>query len=226
MRSTLLERFRKDDASAPEAAAADEPTAHDELGDPTWPSQAHARSVRLRPLTALLAVVLVAVAGIWGGAELQKRHGSSGSGSTGGFSAAALASRFGRAGGTAGGFGGFGGLGAGAAGGAAAGGATSGTVTEVTPKLLYLTSSTGALVKISLTKTTTYTRTSDTPKGGLQIGDTAIVIGAKNAAGIVVATSVIATQKGVTATRGGFSGGFGGAGTTGGGAGGAGTIGG
>jgi len=209
MRSTLLERFRKVDAAGePNDAAAGEPTAHDELGDPTWPTQTHARSVRLRPLTALLAVALVAVGGIWGGAELQKRHGSSGSGGTGGL-AATLAARFGRgAGGTGGtgGFGGFGGRGAGATGGAAAGGATSGTVTEVTPKLLYLTSSTGALVKISLTKTTTYTRTSNTPKGGLQLGDTAIVIGAKNAAGVVVATSVVATQKGVTATRGGFGG--------------------
>ena len=212
MRSTLLERFRKDDAPGePAAAAAGGPTAHDELGDPTWPAQTHARSVRLRPLTALLAVVLVAVGGIWGGAELQKRHGTGGSGTSGSL-AATLASRFGRGGtGGTGGFGGFGGRGTGATGGAAAGGATSGTVTEVTPKLLYLTSSTGALVKISLTKTTTYTRTSNTPKGGLQLGDTAIVIGAKNAAGVVVATSVIATQKGVTATRGGF-GGFGGAG--------------
>jgi hypothetical protein len=218
MRSTLLERFRKDDAPGEPNAAAGEPIAHDELGDPNWPTQVHARSVRLRPLTALLAVVLVAVGGIWGGAELQKRHGSGGSGGTSGL-AATLAARFGRgAGGTGGtgGFGGFGGRGAGGTGGAATGGATSGTVTEVTPKLLYLTSSTGALVKVSLTKTTTYTRTSNTPKGGLALGDTAIVIGAKNAAGVVVATSVIATQKGVTATRGfgGGGGGFGGGGAT------------
>jgi hypothetical protein len=193
----------------------EEPPQHETLGDPEWPSQVHARSVRLRPLTALLSVVLVAVAGIWGGAQLEKRHGGSSSGSSTGL--AALASRFGRTGGRAGGF--TGGFGAGGAGGAAAGGATTGTVTEVTKKLLYLTSSTGALVKISITPKTTFTRTSSTPKGGLSLGDTAIVIGAKNAAGTVVATSVIATQKGVTATRGGFGGGgFGGGGATGGGA--------
>jgi hypothetical protein len=209
MRSTLLERFRKDDAPGEPNPAAGEPAAHDELGDPNWPTQVHARSVRLRPLTALLAVVLVAVGGIWGGAELQKRHGSSAS-ATGNGGLAALAARFGRGGtgtGTGGtGRGGFGG------GGAAAGGATSGTVTEVTKKLLYLTSSTGALVKIQLTSATTFTRTAKSPAGGLAVGDTAIVIGAKNAAGTVVATSVIATQKGVTATRGGFGGGFGGGG--------------
>ncbi|MEO9176478.1 MAG: hypothetical protein ABI317_13270 [Gaiellales bacterium] len=172
-----------------------EDSSHETLGDPEWPSQVHAHSVRLRPLTALLGIVLVAVAGIWGGAELEKRHGASSSSSSTGL--AALASRFGR---TGGGFagGGF------AGGGAAAGGATTGIVTEVTKKLLYLTSSTGALIKVSLTSKTTFTRTASSPKGGLALGDSAIVIGAKNAAGTVVATSVIATQKGVTATRGGF----------------------
>jgi hypothetical protein len=185
--------------------------------DALWPTHQHARSVRLRPLTAVLAVLLVAVGGVWGGAWLEKRHGSTSTTSAAG-GAGSLASRFAAraAAGGAGGFaaGGFGG--AGAAGGAA-GGATTGTVTEVTPKLLYLTSSTGALVKIQLTAKTTFTRTSKTAKGGLALGDTAIVIGAKNSAGTVVATSVIATQKGVTATtRRGFGGG-GGAGATGGG---------
>ena len=80
-------------------------------------------------------------------------------------------------------------------------------MTEVTAKTLYLTTSTGALVKVRLTKATTYTRTARSPKGGLALGDTAIVIGSKNASGVLVATSVIATQKGVTATRGGFGGG-------------------
>jgi hypothetical protein len=183
--------------------------------DALWPTHQHARSVRLRPLTALLAVLLVAVGGVWGGAWLEKRHGGGSTaaavGGAGSF-ASRFAARAGAAGGT-GGTGGFGGAGGFGAGGAAAGGATTGTVTEVTPKLLYLTSSTGALVKIQLTAKTTFTRTSKTSKGGLALGDTAIVIGAKNSAGTVVATSVIATQKGVTATRRGF----GGAGATGGG---------
>ena len=164
----------------------------------------HSRSVRLRPLTAILAVALVALVGIWGGAELQKRHGSG----DGGIRQQRVGRRVrvalrqpdrsrrrhrrlrGRGG--------------------AGGGATSGTVTEVTAKTLYLTTSTGALVKVRLTAATTFTRTAKSPKGGLALGDTAIVIGSKNASGVLVARSVIATQKGVTATRGGFGGGFGG----------------
>jgi hypothetical protein len=185
---------------------------HGDLGDAEWPSQVHARSVRLRPLTALLAVALVALVGIWGGAELQKRHGGGTAASGNSGLAAAFASRFGNRTGTGSGTG-TGGFGRGAAG----GGATTGTVTEVTKKVLYLTSSTGALVKIGLTGATTFTRTSKTGKGGIALGDTAIVIGAKNASGLIVATSVIATQKGVTATRGGFGGGgFGGGGAVGG----------
>ena len=69
-------------------------------------------------------------------------------------------------------------------------------------------------MKVRLTKATTYTRTARSPKGGLALGDTAIVIGSKNASGVLVATSVIATQKGVygDARRlgGGLGGGFGG----------------
>ena len=81
MRSSLLEdltgRFRGGSGKAsrrPRVPRTDD--AHDWLGDAEWPSQVHARSVRLRPLTALLSVALVALVGIWGGAELQKRHGS------------------------------------------------------------------------------------------------------------------------------------------------------
>jgi hypothetical protein len=90
-------------------------------------------------------------------------------------------------------------------------------VTQVSKKLLYLTSSTGALVKIKLTAKTTFTRTAASPTGGLTLGDTAIVRGAKDASGVLVATSVIATAKGVTSTFGGGGfGGFGGGGGAGG----------
>jgi hypothetical protein len=216
MRSSLLEdltgRFRGGSGNESTPERPETADAHDSLGDAEWPSQVHARSVRLRPLTALLSVALIALVGIWGGAELQKRHGSATTGSANSGSAAAFASRFGNRG-AGGGGGGFGGT-------TAAGGATSGTVTEVTAKTLYLTTSTGALVKVRLTGATTFTRTGKSPKGGLALGDTAIVIGSKNASGVLVATSVIATQKGVTATRGGFGGGsgggFGGAATAGG----------
>ena len=172
--------------------------------DADWPVQGSQSRIRLRPLTALLAIALIAVAGIYGGAELQKRHGST---TTGGGSAnAAFTAR----GGTTG-TGGF----TGGPGGTATGTGTSGTVTQVTAKTLYLTSSTGKLVKVSLTAKTTYTRTSASATGGLKLGDTATVQGTKNAKGVLVASSVVATAKGVTATF-GAPGSFGGGGTTGG----------
>jgi hypothetical protein len=211
MRSSLLEdltgRFRGGSRNEPATETPTSDDAQDSLGDAEWPSQVHSRSVRLRPLTAALSIALVALVGIWGGAELQKRHGSGTTASGNSGLAAAFASRLGNGSGAGGRTGGFGG-------GAAGGGATTGTVTEVTAKTLYLTTSTGALVKVRLTGATTFTRTGKSPKGGLALGDTAIVIGSKNASGVLVARSVIATQKGVTATRGGFGGGFGGGGAT------------
>jgi hypothetical protein len=167
--------------------------------DAEWPVQGAQSRIRLRPLTALLAVALIAVAGIYGGAELQKRHGTSAS-SSGGTASAAFASR------------GTGGFTGGPGGTSAASSGTSGTVTQVTAKTLYLTSSAGKLIKVSLTSKTTFTRTSASATGGLKLGDTATVQGTKNAKGVLVATSVTATAKGVTATFGG-PGGLGGAAT-------------
>jgi hypothetical protein len=173
------------------------------LDDALWPAQARGRRISLAPVTTLLSVALIALLGLWGGAELQKRQG-------GGATSAAAS---GRAAGFTGRFGG-GTRAAGATGtGAATGGATVGTVTVISGKTLYLTSSSGAIVKATLTGSTTYSRNAKATKASLKPGDTAIVQGAKSSAGIVVATSVSATAKGVTSTAGGFSGGFGGAGT-------------
>ena len=180
------------------------------VDDAAWPAQTRKARISMRPLTAVLTVILIAAVAVYAGARLEKSHGGAATSSSGSLASAFAARR-------AGGFGGFGAgrTGTGAAG--AASGLTTGTVTEVTPKLLYLTSSTGALVKIRLTSKTTFTRTAASPKGGLTLGDTAIVRGAKNASGVLVATSVIATAKGVTSTfgggGGGFGGGFGGGGT-------------
>ena len=161
------------------------------IDDAAWPVKTRAARISMRPLTAVLTAVLIAVVALFAGARLEKRQGVSATASSG-FSAAGFGAR----------------NRAGAGGAAAAGGLTTGTVTQVSKKLLYLTSSTGALVKVQLTPTTTFTRTAASPTGGLALGDTAIVRGAKNAKGVLVATSVIATAKGVTST-GGF-GGFGG----------------
>jgi hypothetical protein len=179
----------------------DDPSARD---DAAWPAQARAARISLRPLTALLTVLLIAVVAVYAGARLEKRQNpSSAAASSSSGLAAAFAAR--RAGGA--------GFGGGAGGATATGGTTTGTVTQVTSKLLYLTSSSGALVKVKLTSATTFTRTAKSPNGGLRLGDSAVVQGAKNASGVLVATSVIATAKGVTsAFGGGGGGGFGGGG--------------
>jgi hypothetical protein len=179
----------------------DDPSARD---DAAWPAQARAARISLRPLTALLTILLIAVVAVYAGARLEKRQNpSSAAASSSSGLAAAFAAR--RAGGA--------GFGGGAGGATATGGTTTGTVTQVTSKLLYLTSSSGALVKVKLTSATTFTRTAKSPNGGLRLGDSAVVQGAKNASGVLVATSVIATAKGVTsAFGGGGGGGFGGGG--------------
>jgi hypothetical protein len=174
------------------------------VDDALWPAQARGRRISLAPLTTLMSVALIALLGLWGGAELQKHQGA------GATSAAAS----GAAGGFAGRFGGGarpgGATGTGA--GAATGGVTVGTVTVVSGKTLYLTSSSGAIVKATLTGSTTYSRNAKATKAGIKPGDTAIVQGATNSAGVVVATSVSATAKGVTSAAGGGPGGFGGTG--------------
>lgn len=173
----------------------DDPSARD---DAAWPAQARAARISLRPLTALLTVILIAVVAVYAGARLEKRQNPSSTAASSSGLAAAFAAR--RAGGA--------GFGAGAA--TATGDTTTGTVTQVTSKLLYLTSSTGALVKVRLTSATTFTRTAKSPTGGIRLGDIAVVRGAKNSSGVLVATSVIATAKGVTSGFGGGGGGFGG----------------
>jgi hypothetical protein len=172
------------------------------LDDALWPAQARGHRISLAPLTTLLGVALIALLGVWGGAELQKRQGTG--------SASAAASGLGA--GFAGRFGGRTGAGGAAGTGAASAGATVGTVTVISGKTLYLTSTSGAIVKATLTGSTTYSRNATATKASLKPGDTAIVQGTKNSAGVVVATSVAATAKGVTSTAGGFPGGLGGAG--------------
>jgi hypothetical protein len=166
--------------------------------DAAWPAHTRAARISMRPLTALLTVVLIAVVAVYAGARLEQRERGSAASATraSAFSAAGFGRN--RAGAT--------GTGAGATG----SGTTTGTVTEITKKLLYLTSSSGALVKTELTPKTTFTRTAASPKGGISLGDSAIVRGAKNASGVLVATTVIATAKGVSSTFGGQGGGFGG----------------
>src|SRR3954470_14703098 len=68
-------------------------------GDDEWAAAGPPRGIRLRlPVVALIAVLLVA-AGFWGGAVVQKSHGSSGSaGAAAGLAARLAAGRAGAAG--------------------------------------------------------------------------------------------------------------------------------
>jgi hypothetical protein len=175
------------------------------LDDALWPTRARGRRISLAPATALLSVTLIALLGLWGGAELQKRQGGGATSAAPG-PAAGFARRFG----------GVTRAGAATGTGAATAAVTVGTVTVISGKTLYLTSTSGAIVKATLTGSTTYSRNAKATKASLKPGDMAIVQGAKNSAGVVVATSVAATAKGLTSTAGGFPGGFGGTGTTGG----------
>jgi hypothetical protein len=162
------------------------------LADSVWPKQVSARRIKLTPVAALLGVALIAALGVWGGSELQKREGGRSAAATPSGLPTGFPSRFGT--GTTGT-------------GTTGAGMSFGTVTVISGKTLYLTSSSGAIIKVKLTGKTTYTRTAKAASTGLKPSDTAIVQGAKNAAGLFVATSVSATAKGVT-TR-GFPGGLG-----------------
>jgi len=173
--------------------------------DEEWVSQT-THGIRLGvPAAALLALVLVA-GGFWVGSALQKSHGGSSS------TLAGVAARFRSAAGGVGATGAatasrFGGLFAGAGAGAAAG--TAGTVSVVDGDTLYVLTSTGSLVKVTLTKSTTITRNADAAAIDLRPGDTVTVEGATGSSGAVTATSVSATAPGVSSGFGGFGRGLG-----------------
>lgn len=167
-------------------------------------------------LTLALAGGVIAAAAFTGGAWYQKNNG----GSTGGSSrtAAAGAQRSGYGGTAAGGTGGgtrksgqSGGTGGGAA------GFTRGTVKLVDGSTVYLTDSSGNIVKVTTSGTTKVQVTADGKVGDLQPGQSVTVVGTPDASGGYAASQL--TEGGGAAAFGG-GGGFGGGGA--GGAGGAG----
>jgi hypothetical protein len=178
------------------------------LEQPAWPAGEDAgeewvtqtkRGIRVGfPAAALLALVLLA-GGFWAGAALQKSQGS-GSSTLAGV-AARLRSALG-AGATGGAGSRFGGLFAG-------GGATVGTISTVDGDTLYVTTSTGSIVRVTLSKSTTITRNADASAVDLRPGDTVTVEGATGARGSLAATSVSATAPGVSSGFGGFARGLG-----------------
>jgi len=178
------------------AGAGELPDGYAAAEDEEWVSQT-TRGIRLAlPIAGLLAVVLVA-AGFWGGAELEKNRGSSNS-------PASLASRFRSAAGTGSTPGSGFPFGGGGLGGSSA--AATGTLSVVAGNTLYVLTSTGSLVKVTLTKSTTITRNADTTAVDLRPGDTVTVQGATASNGDVAATSISATASGVSSSTGGFGG--------------------
>ncbi|MGD0391341.1 MAG: DUF5666 domain-containing protein [Acidimicrobiales bacterium] len=172
--------------------------------DDAWPTQGPKKGFRISWPVAALLVVLVASAGIWGGAYMQ-RHTSTTT------SAASLFGGAFRRGGAGGGTGAGGAFAS-----AAAANATAGTVTDIIGNTLYVTNASGNLVSVTIGSNTTINRNAKSTLSALQPGDTVTVQGTKSADGTVAAATVSATQAGVTTGFGGFGGfGRGGAGSAG-----------
>jgi thiamine monophosphate kinase len=68
-------------------------------------------------------------------------------------------------------------------------------------KTLYILTSAGSLVKVTLGASTTITRNATTQADGLRPGDTVVVQGATGKSGDVTATSISATAPGASAGR-------------------------
>jgi len=163
--------------------------------DDSWPDRGPRRGIRMPVATVALLALLIAAGGIWGGAALQRSQGTTPAASS---AASAFASLFAGRGGAGGG--------ATPGGAGAVGAATTGTVTEVTGSTLYVTDSSGNLVKVTVTPSSTVTRNAKSSLGTLQVGDTVVVAGTKASNGSVTATSVSATGAGVTSPFGGLGG--------------------
>ena len=147
-----------------------------------WPARTTRRGPHLGwPALGLAALVLV-VGGMGLGSYLQRTRTNSTS---------SLFSRL--AGARSGAFSGLAGLGTGAG-----TGATTGTLTDVIGHTLYVTTASGALVKVSVGTSSTVTRTTASGLGSLRVGDSVVVRGVTQH-GTVRATSVTASAKGVSA---------------------------
>lgn len=174
------------------------PAIHPEDPDDEWVTSSSAgRTVRLRPVTGALVVLLLIAGGFWAGVVAEKHHGSGSTGSGSAASRLAAVAR-GAAGSPAG---------TGFAGGSRSGLIT-GTVIDVQGDTVDLSDSNGTIVKVRVGPSTTVTRTSTTGVSGLQIGDTAVVTGSPASGGTISATGIRATAEGVQGGTGfgGFSG--------------------
>ncbi len=167
-------------------------------GEPDeWPTQGPAKGLRLPWPVAGLLVLLLAFGGIWAGSYMQRSSSSSSSASS------PFGGSFSLPGGAA--------LGRGAGGSGSFPGATtngtSGTVTDIIGSTLYVTTASGSLVAVNVGTNTTVNRNAKSSLSALQPGDTVTVQGTKAKDGTVTASSVSATQAGVSSGTVGFGGG-------------------
>lgn len=166
-------------------------------GEPDeWPTQGPAKGLRLPWPVAGLLVLLLVFGGIWAGSYMQRNSSSSSSASSpfGGLTLPGGAS-LGRGTGGSGSFPG------------ATTNGTSGTVTDIIGSTLYVTTASGSLVAVNVGTNTTVDRNAKSSLSALQPGDTVTVQGTKAKDGTVTASSVSATQAGVSSGLGGFGGG-------------------
>ncbi|MGA2837410.1 MAG: hypothetical protein ABSF84_12510 [Acidimicrobiales bacterium] len=167
-------------------------------GEPDdWPTQGPAKGLRLPWPVAGLLVLLLAFGGLWAGAYLQRSSSTSSSASSpfGGSFSLPSGAALGRGTGGASGFPG------------ASTSGTSGTVTDIIGSTLYVTTASGSLVAVNVGTTTTVNRNAKSSLSALQPGDTVTVQGTKAKDGTVAASSVSATQAGVSSGLAGFGGG-------------------
>ncbi|MGD0984246.1 MAG: hypothetical protein ABSA65_10595 [Acidimicrobiales bacterium] len=156
--------------------------------DDEWPIRSPRAGLRLKYPTAVLVALLIGAGGLWGGAALQRAHGTTNTGSAASNFARLFSSR-GSSGISSGGFSGF-----------SSTGAAAGIVTTIEGNTLYVTTASGGLVKVLLGTSTTYTREAKSTASAMQPGDTVIVQGTKEKNGTVDATSVADTAAGVSVT--------------------------
>ena len=163
------------------------------FGDETeeWPENATSKGFRASWFITVFSALLLLMAGLWLGAYLQRGRSST--------STPSLSSLFGSGAGAPSGGTGLSSLAK------AAAKSTTGTVTDIEGHTLYVTTSSGSLVAVKVSSSTTVDRNASTTLAGLKPGDTVTVQGTKEKNGTVEATSVSDTAKGVTST--GFGGG-------------------
>lgn len=156
--------------------------------------------------SAALAAVITCAAGFYAGIRVEK--GQLASTASAATTTAPAAGAAGAGAGTARGF-------AGRFGGGAGGNASIGTVSSVSGNTIYLTTTTGNTVKVTLSSSTKVTKSLGVSKSSLHPGDAVVVQGVKNSSGTVVATSVSDTGARGTGTGGGGRAAAGGSNTSG-----------